>query len=169
MGEVIGVTLKALREYYGWSQRELAKRAGVPNSAISVIEHGSVSPSILSLEKVLRGFPLTIQQFFAVDSNITPSESVKLGFQAVPALMRGSQAPLVDISYHQALTGEEPEHQIPSAPSVLVVTAGSGVYRTLNGQQMLEAGDQIEQAAHIPYQITANSSEVHWLVVSSKY
>ena len=68
MAEAVGVRLKALREYFGWSQRELAKRAGVPNSAISVIEQGSVSPSVLSLQKVLKGFSLTLHQFFSIDT-----------------------------------------------------------------------------------------------------
>ncbi len=169
MGEVIGITLKALREYYGWSQRELAKRAGVPNSAISVIEHGSVSPSILSLEKVLRGFPLTIQQFFAVDASLTPDEPTSLGLQSVPALSRADQSSLIDISYYQSAADKVGEHQIPSVTSVLIVTVGSVFYSTLNGRQVLTVGQKIELAAHIPYHVTADCAEAHWLVISSKY
>lgn len=45
----VGRRLKALRKMHGWSQRELAKRAGVTNATISLIEQGRVSPSILSL------------------------------------------------------------------------------------------------------------------------
>ncbi|MAZ86347.1 MAG: hypothetical protein CL693_01780 [Cellvibrionaceae bacterium] len=167
MGEVIGITLKALREYYGWSQRELAKRAGVPNSAISVIEHGSVSPSILSLEKVLRGFPLTIQQFFAVDASLSPSEPTLLASRPAPALMPDARCALIQVSYHQAAQGEGSEHQIPSTASLLIITTGSARYSTLNGQQILKAGQQIELTAHIPYQVEADSAEAHWLVIAS--
>lgn len=169
MGEVVGITLKALREYYGWSQRELAKRAGVPNSAISVIEHGSVSPSILSLEKVLRGFPLTIQQFFDVDVSIAPGEPRALETQPTPVLMRGAGVPFVDVSYHSAATDDTDGRQIPSVASVLIITAGSVLYSTLNGCQALMRGQQIELAAHIPYQVVADGEDACWLIISAAH
>ena len=49
----IGVRLQAVRKSKGLSQRELAKRVGVTNSTISLIEQNKVSPSISSLKKVL--------------------------------------------------------------------------------------------------------------------
>ncbi|MBP8195099.1 MAG: helix-turn-helix transcriptional regulator, partial [Azonexus sp.] len=42
----VGVRLQSIRKLKGLSQRELAKRAGVTNSTISMIEKNSVSPSI---------------------------------------------------------------------------------------------------------------------------
>ncbi len=48
----------------GISQRELAKRAGVTNSTISMIEKNSVSPSVSSLKKVLSGLPMSLMDFF---------------------------------------------------------------------------------------------------------
>jgi DNA-binding XRE family transcriptional regulator len=56
--------LKLLRETCGFSQRELAKRAGVPNSSISMIEQGQVSPSIQSLSRILSAFPINLADFF---------------------------------------------------------------------------------------------------------
>ena len=41
----VGAHLKAVRTMYGLSQRELAKRAGVTNGTISLIEQNRVSPS----------------------------------------------------------------------------------------------------------------------------
>lgn len=61
----IGLRLKCIRERNGLSQRELAKRAGITNSNISMIEQGLVSPSINSLARVLSGIPMTLAQFFA--------------------------------------------------------------------------------------------------------
>lgn len=61
----LGQRLKAIREANGLSQRELAKRAGVTNSSISMIEQGQVSPSVQSLEKVLAGIPMSLSHFFA--------------------------------------------------------------------------------------------------------
>lgn len=63
----MGYRLKLIRERNGLSQRELAKRAGITNSNISMIEQGLVSPSINSLARVLSGIPMTLAQFFACD------------------------------------------------------------------------------------------------------
>jgi transcriptional regulator with XRE-family HTH domain len=63
----VGSRLRRLRVGYGLSQRELARRAGVPNSTISTIEQGQVSPSIASLKKVAGGLSLSIAEFFTVD------------------------------------------------------------------------------------------------------
>ncbi|NAT15302.1 XRE family transcriptional regulator, partial [Pseudomonas syringae pv. actinidifoliorum] len=41
----VGERLQSIRKLKGLSQRELAKRAGVTNSTISMIEKNSVSPS----------------------------------------------------------------------------------------------------------------------------
>jgi len=66
----VGARMLVLRKLNGWSQRHLAKRAGVPHSAISMIEHGQVSPSINSLQKVLDGVPISLADFFALDLNL---------------------------------------------------------------------------------------------------
>jgi transcriptional regulator with XRE-family HTH domain len=63
----VGIRLRLIRERNGLSQRELAKRAGITNSNISMIEQGLVSPSINSLARVLSGIPMTLAQFFACD------------------------------------------------------------------------------------------------------
>ena len=63
----IGVRLQAVRKGKGLSQRELAKRVGVTNSTISLIEQNKVSPSISSLKKVLDGIPISLADFFTMD------------------------------------------------------------------------------------------------------
>src|SRR5450432_1717636 len=63
----VGTHLKAVRQMYGLSQRELAKRAGVTNGLISLIEQNRVSPSVSSLTKVLDGVPMTLADFFTLD------------------------------------------------------------------------------------------------------
>ena len=60
----VGDRLLALRQAKGLSQRELAKRAGMTNSAISMIETNRVSPSISSLEKVLSAMAVSLSGFF---------------------------------------------------------------------------------------------------------
>ena len=60
----VGSRLKEVRKKSGMSQRELAKRAGVTNSTISMVEKNSVSPSVSSLKKVLSGLPMSLMEFF---------------------------------------------------------------------------------------------------------
>lgn len=61
----VAIRLKLIRETLGISQRELAKRAGVTNSGISMIELGQVSPSIQSLERILSVIPMGLSDFFS--------------------------------------------------------------------------------------------------------
>ena len=61
----VGGRLRAVRLQHGLSQRELAKRAGLTHSAISLIEQNRVSPSVGSLKKILDGIPITLSEFFA--------------------------------------------------------------------------------------------------------
>ena len=63
----LGERLKVIRKRHAMSQRELAKRAGVTNSTISMIEKNTVSPSFSSLLKVLKGFPMSVEEFFTLD------------------------------------------------------------------------------------------------------
>jgi len=70
----IGSRLRVVRQIYGLTQRELARRANVTNGAISLIEQNRVSPSISSLKKILDGIPLSLADFFTLD--FSPSENV---------------------------------------------------------------------------------------------
>lgn len=63
----VGARLRRLREMAGLSQRELAKRAGVSNATISLIEQNRASPSVGSLKKVLDGIPVSLSDFFALE------------------------------------------------------------------------------------------------------
>src|SRR5712671_6109118 len=67
MGIDVGTHLRAVRQMYRLSQRELAKRAGVTNGMISLIEQNRVSPSVSSLKKVLDGIPMSLADFFTLD------------------------------------------------------------------------------------------------------
>jgi transcriptional regulator with XRE-family HTH domain len=57
---------------FGLSQRALARRAGVTNGLISLIEQNRVSPSVSSLKKVLDGVPMTLAEFFTLDEGSAP-------------------------------------------------------------------------------------------------
>lgn len=78
----LGARLKAVRELNGLSQRELARRAGVTNSNISLIEQGQVSPSIGSLARLLDVIPISLAQFFALDPLAPEGGVVRAGTAA---------------------------------------------------------------------------------------
>ncbi len=95
----VGAHLKAVRQMYGLSQRELAKRAGVTNGLISLIEQNRVSPSVSSLKKVLDGIPMTLADFFTLDlAGRSPvffarDELADIGTGSVELRLVGSQLP----------------------------------------------------------------------------
>ena len=62
----IGARLRGLRRAHALSQRALAKRAGVTNGIISMIEQNRSSPSVATLKKILDGFHMSLADFFAV-------------------------------------------------------------------------------------------------------
>ncbi|GAO91394.1 helix-hairpin-helix DNA-binding motif-containing protein [Pseudomonas syringae pv. actinidiae] len=76
----VGERLQSIRKLKGLSQRELAKRAGVTNSTISMIEKNSVSPSISSLRKVLGGIPMSMVEFFSEET--VPENSAQVVYKA---------------------------------------------------------------------------------------
>jgi|TARA_R110000796_G_scaffold88164_3_gene189776 transcriptional regulator with XRE-family HTH domain len=84
----VGARLKTIRKLKGLSQRELAKRAGVTNSTISMIEKNSVSPSVSSLKKVLAGIPMSLVDFFSLE--VEDDNPRKVVFRAEELLDIGS-------------------------------------------------------------------------------
>jgi transcriptional regulator with XRE-family HTH domain len=93
----VGSHLKAVRQMYGLSQRELAKRAGVTNGLISLIEQNRVSPSVSSLKKVLDGIPMALADFFTQDLGGKPQvffprdELADIGTASVELRLVGSR------------------------------------------------------------------------------
>lgn len=65
----VGARLRAVRERAGLSQRELAKKAGVTHSTISLIEQEAHAPSLASLHRILSAIPISIADFFALPTS----------------------------------------------------------------------------------------------------
>lgn len=78
----VGLRLRAIREHAGLSQRALAKKAGVTNSTISLIESGKVNPSVGALRRILVGIPVSLSEFFSFEP-----ESEKTVFYAAEELV----------------------------------------------------------------------------------
>ena len=65
----IGGRLRFVRTRHQLSQRELAKRSGVTNSTISLIESNQSNPSVGALKRIFDGIPIGLAEFFALKPN----------------------------------------------------------------------------------------------------
>ena len=115
----VGAKLRSVRVAFGLSQRALARRAGVTNGLISLIEQNRVSPSVSSLKKVLDGVPMSLAEFFTLDEDSAPqmffgaAELVEVGTEQVSQRLVAAQRSGRQLSVlHQryatgAVTGDE--------------------------------------------------------------
>jgi transcriptional regulator with XRE-family HTH domain len=67
----LGNRLRFVRTQHGLSQRQLAKRTGVTNSTISLIESNQSNPSVGALKRILDGIPIGLAEFFAIEPQIS--------------------------------------------------------------------------------------------------
>ncbi|MDN3720607.1 helix-turn-helix domain-containing protein [Roseibium salinum] len=89
----IGGRLRHIRMAHNLSQRELAKRTGVTNSTISLIESNATNPSVGALKRILDGIPIGLSEFFAFE----PDRPKKAFYQAQELVEIGKGG----ISYRQ--------------------------------------------------------------------
>ena len=89
----LGTRIRAVRKMHGLSQRRLAKRAGVTNGTISLIEQNKISPSVGSLKKVLDGIPMSLADFFS--NEVVPRGQIFFTAGELVELARGA------VSYRQ--------------------------------------------------------------------
>ncbi len=172
----LGARLRSLREQHGLSQRELAKRAGVTNGTISMIEQNRTSPAVGSLKKVLDGFPIGLAEFFASDfpaphkifyeqGELTRLAEGKISYRQVGRDLTGKALQVLHEVYQPgADTGRSMlSHQGEEAGVVikgrLEVTVGTE-------RKVLKAGDAYYFESHRPHRFrTIGEEEV--VVVSA--
>ncbi|MDZ7924955.1 MAG: helix-turn-helix transcriptional regulator, partial [Marinagarivorans sp.] len=86
----IGERLETWRKLWGFSQRELARRADLTNGTLSQIEQGKTSPSLLTVQKLATAFHLDVQTFL-------------FGEQTAPLIIASEgSAPLVPLQHGSA-------------------------------------------------------------------
>ncbi len=169
MANDVAARLKAVRQLHGLSQRELAKRAGVTNGMISLIEQGRVSPSVASLRKVLDGIPMSLAEFFTMDPAGTPqvfyraAELVELGeagasLRLVAAHRPGRRMAILHEVYEPgADTGAE---MLAHAGEEGGVVVSGRIEVTIAGQtQVLGPGDAYYFASTVPHRFRNRGRE----------
>ena len=177
MANDVAARLKAVRQMHGLSQRELAKRAGVTNGMISLIEQGRVSPSVASLKKVLDGLPMGLAEFFTMDPAGTTQvfygrdELVELGegpvsLRLVAAHRPGRRMAVLHETYEPgADTGAEMLHHVGEEGGVVV--AGK-VEVTIGGQtRVLGPGDAYYFASAVPHRFRNRGRERFEIISAS--
>jgi transcriptional regulator with XRE-family HTH domain len=173
----VGGHLKSVRTMYGLSQRELAKRAGVTNGTISLIEQNRVSPSISSLKKVLDGIPMSLAEFFALDQDATPqvffsrSELTDLGDSEVSLRLVAAKRPnrAMTIMHERYRTGADTgsDMQSHNGEKGGVVVSGK-IELTVGGQtRTLEAGDAYYFLSSVPHRFHNSGPDVCEIISAS--
>lgn len=134
------IRLKLIRDATGFSQRELAKRAGVTNSSISMIEQGHVSPSIQSLLRILAAFPISLTDFFSfkLSGDIHAPSAEALDIQALTLNNNHQQ---LDARIEYLLAGQSTAFSAPAVDSCGVILDGSLQLTLLGGKQLLNQGE----------------------------
>ncbi|RAS17716.1 XRE family transcriptional regulator [Microvirgula sp. AG722] len=174
----VGMRLKMVREKFGLSQRELAKRAGVTNGTISLIEQNRVSPSISSLRKVLEGLPMTLGDFFTFDAEpqhmqvfYRAEELPNLGNERIRLSLVGSAHPKRDM----AILSERYEVGADTGPDMLqhegqeggIVVSGEIELTVADETRILGAGEAYYFDSRQPHRFRNVGSEVAEVISAS--
>lgn len=67
----LGDRLRTARLRSGLSQRALAKKAGIGNATVSLIEGDRINPSVSALKRILDAIDMPLSDFFAIGSTET--------------------------------------------------------------------------------------------------
>jgi transcriptional regulator with XRE-family HTH domain len=157
----VGAHLKAVRQMYGLSQRELAKRAGVTNGLISLIEQNRVSPSVSSLKKVLDGIPMALADFFTLDLGGKPpvffprEELPNIGTASVELRLVGgrlAQRSMSILHERYAANADTGEEMLTHAGEEGGVVVKGKIELTVGGEsRVLGAGDAYYFKSSVPH------------------
>lgn len=159
----VGTRLKTLRKLKGLSQRELAKRAGVTNSTISMIEKNSVSPSVSSLKKVLAGIPMSLVDFFSTEAagdqprNVVyrATDLLDIGSKDVVMQLIGKDHPNRSLSFlrevYPAGTDTGPDMLTHEGEEAGLVVAGQLELTVGDTVHVLETGDSYYFESSLPH------------------
>lgn len=92
-------TISEYRTRRGWTEYQLAERAGLPQSTISSWYRKNMVPSLPSLEKICSAFGITLSQLFAEGegSVISLTESQQKLLDSWARLSPNQQAALINL------------------------------------------------------------------------
>jgi transcriptional regulator with XRE-family HTH domain len=157
----VGERLRNVRITFGLSQRALARRAGVTNGLISLIEQNRVSPSVSSLKKVLDGVPMTLAEFFTLDMAAAPKaffgaeELTELGNEQVSLRLVAAQRAgrqLTRLHERYAPGAETGDEMLTHRGEEGGIVVKGRIELTLAGvTRVLSAGEAYYFSSHLPH------------------
>ncbi len=177
MSTEVATRLRFIRKKHGLSQRELAKRAGVTNGTISLIEQSRVSPSVGSLKKLLECIPMSLAEFFTFDvedgSQVVSrrGEMPNLGDASMQFFLAGSNVRdrnmCIMREVYQPLADTGTEMLTHDGHEGGVVVAGQ-LELTVDGNQwLLDPGDSYYFESRFPHRFRNPSADQICEVVSA--
>lgn len=160
----VGARLKVVREQAGLTQRELARRAGVTNVTVSLIEQESHAPSLASLHRILTAIPITMAEFFALP--VTKQDVLFYEHDDLAVVTRGSadlrvlgaerRDKKLQLFFERyapgANTGDEPI--VHDGETAAVVVQGSVELEVGGQRRRIHAGGGFQLIGKQPYRLT---------------
>ena len=156
----VGNKLRTVREERGFSQRELAQRAGISTNAISLIERDENSPSVSTLQSLATALSVKMSYFF---DDYEPTQVLHVKAENRPAISsKGVKIEGLDgkLNYQEIepfLLTLQPnsgsgERQVVHTGHELVYCLSGNVEYLIDGQiYTLEEGDFLLFEAHLPH------------------
>ena len=173
----VATRLRHVRKRHGLSQRELAKRAGVTNGAISLIEQSRVSPSVGSLKKLLECIPMSLAEFFTFDLSegtevvSRRGEMPNLGNAAIEFYLAGANMKdrnmCIMREVYQPLADTGPEMLTHAGHEGGVVVAGQLELTVEGTTWLLDPGDSYYFESRFPHRFRNPSANEVCEVVSA--
>jgi transcriptional regulator with XRE-family HTH domain len=172
----VGERIRQLRLGLGLSVRTLAAKTGVSPSLISQVEHGHVTPSIGSLERVAMALEVSLGTFFA-DPEPNPAQPVRVNARqkltstwswvSIEALrpMKGAGM-LEPILLSMAPGGRSGTFlTVGAGEKFALVLDGEVTLRLGDEEHGLRPGDAITFAAAMPHQLENTGAEPACVVI----
>jgi transcriptional regulator with XRE-family HTH domain len=157
-----------MRTHQGLSQRRLARKSGVSNATISLIENGRTDPSMGMLKRILEAMGVSFADFFSSDARpsdryfytqdeLSAISSGPISFRQVGSDLRNSQLQILHERYQpgadtgQSMLSHDAEEGGIILEGRLEVTVGDQV-------RVLSAGDAYLFNSRLPHRFRNTGS-----------
>ncbi|HAT84737.1 MAG TPA: hypothetical protein DCS30_01435 [Rhizobiales bacterium] len=174
--ENVGARLRQVRETFGLSQRALARKTGVANATISMIENGQSSPSVGALKRILDGLPMDLASFFSFDLSqgnsyfYKASDLLEIGKGAVSFRLVGADRPqkAIQMLYETFQPGADTGRVSITHEGEECGIVVSGKLEVTVGEErrLLGPGDAWYFESHIPHKFR-NTGSIPCLCISA--
>ena len=165
----VGTRLRQARLAHGLSQRALAKRSGVANATISLIENGQSNPSVGALKRILDGLPMDLASFFSFDVSdgeshfYKASDLLEIGKDALSYRLVGADRKDKAIQMlHEIMQPGADSGRVPlshEGEECGIVISGALEVTVGEKRQILRAGDAWYFDSHIPHRFRNKGAE----------